>query len=79
MDQLIRHDKIHRVRGEVLTAYDNNKNIISLLMPGVSISKDKETLLLDLQRAHQRGMFVVKLFLDNIASGEQADPSQEIL
>lgn len=42
LDQLMRHDKIDWVREELITAYRNEKNIIPLLMSGVSMPKDKE-------------------------------------
>lgn len=40
LDQLMRHEKVDWVREEVLTAHRLNKNIIPLLMPGVSMPKD---------------------------------------
>ncbi len=49
LDQLIKHDKIDWVREELLTAYRNDKNIIPLLMPGVSMPKDKEDMPEDLR------------------------------
>ena len=44
LDQLLRNEKIDWVREELLTAYENNKNIIPLLMPGVSMPKDKSVM-----------------------------------
>ena len=41
LEQLMRHDKIDWVREELLTAHRGGKNIIPLLMPGVSMPKDK--------------------------------------
>ena len=41
LEQLMRHDKIDWVREELLTAHRSGKNIIPLLMPGVSMPKDK--------------------------------------
>lgn len=49
LEQLIRHDKIDWVREELLTAYRNDKNIIPILMPGVSMPKDKDDMPKDLQ------------------------------
>ena len=49
LDQLMRHDKIDWVREELLIAYKNNKNIIPLLMPGISMPKDKEVMPEDLR------------------------------
>ncbi len=49
LEQLMRHDKIDWIREELLTAYRNNKNIIPLLMPGVSMPKDKEDMPEDLK------------------------------
>ena len=40
-EQLMRHDKIDWVREELITAYNSQKNIIPLLMPGVSMPRDK--------------------------------------
>ncbi len=42
LEQLIRHDKIDWVREELLLAQKNKKNIIPLLMPGVTMPKDKD-------------------------------------
>ncbi len=49
LEQLLRHDKIDWVREELLLAYRCNKNIIPLVMPGVSMPKDKEEMPEDLQ------------------------------
>ena len=49
LEQLMRHDKIDWIREELLTAYRSNKNIIPLLMPGVSMPKDKEDMPEDLR------------------------------
>lgn len=49
LDQLIRHEKVDWVREELLTAQKNQKNIIPLLMPGVTMPKDKESMPEDLQ------------------------------
>ena len=49
LEQLMRHDKIDWVREELLTAHRNGKNIIPLLMPGVSMPKDKDDMPDDLQ------------------------------
>lgn len=49
LEQLMRHDKIDWVREELLTAYRSGKNIIPLLMPGVTMPKDKEDMPNDLQ------------------------------
>ncbi len=49
LDQLMRHEKVDWVREELLIAYENNKNIIPLLMPGVIMPKDKESMPEDLQ------------------------------
>ncbi len=42
LDQLINNEKVDWVREEILIAYNNNKNIIPLLMPGVSMPKDRD-------------------------------------
>lgn len=42
LEQLIKHEKIDWVREELLTAHNYNKKIIPLLMPGVSMPKDKD-------------------------------------
>ena len=42
LDQLMRYEKIDWIREELLIAHENGKNIIPLLMPGVSFPKDKE-------------------------------------
>ncbi len=42
LEQLMRNEKIDWVREEILIAHNNGKNIIPLLMPGVSMPKDKE-------------------------------------
>ena len=49
LDQLIRHEEVDWVRTEILLAYANNKNIIPLLMPGVSMPKDKNDMPEDLR------------------------------
>ena len=49
LEQLMKHDKIDWVREELLTAYKSNKNIIPLLMPGVSMPKDKDDMPEDLR------------------------------
>ncbi len=49
LEQLMRHDKIDWVREELLTAYENSKNIIPLLIPGVTMPKDKSKMPEDLQ------------------------------
>lgn len=49
LEQLMRHDKIDWVREELLTAYRSNKNIIPLLMSGVTMPKDKEDMPEDLR------------------------------
>lgn len=41
LEQLMRHDKIDWVREELITAHENGKNIIPLLMPSVTMPKDK--------------------------------------
>ena len=50
LDQLIRHEKVDWVRKELLIAEKNKKNIIPLLMPGVTMPKDKESMPKDLQK-----------------------------
>lgn len=42
LDQLMRYEKVDWIREELLTAHKNNKNIIPVLMPGVSMPKDKD-------------------------------------
>lgn len=49
LEQLMRHDKIDWVREELILAYENGKNIIPLLMSGVTMPKDKEEMPEDLQ------------------------------
>lgn len=49
LNQLIEHDKVDWVREELLTAHKNNKNIIPLLMPGVSMPKDTDDMPKDLR------------------------------
>ena len=49
LDQLIKHEKIDWVRDELLTAHRSGKNIIPLLMPGVSMPKDKDDMPDDLR------------------------------
>ncbi len=49
LDQLLRHEKIDWVREELLTAKNNNKNIIPLLMPGMVMPKDKDVMPEDLR------------------------------
>lgn len=49
LDQLMRHEKVDWVREEVLTAHRLNKNIIPLLMPGVSMPKDASEMPEDLR------------------------------
>lgn len=42
LEQLIRHEKIDWIREELLTAKGKGRKIIPLLMPGVSMPKDKD-------------------------------------
>ena len=49
LDQLIRHEKVDWVREEIKIAEENGKNIIPLLMPGVTMPKDKDDMPEDLQ------------------------------
>lgn len=49
LEQLMRHDKVDWVREELLTAHESGKNIIPLLMPGVSMPKDKDDMPEDLR------------------------------
>lgn len=49
LDQLIKNEKVDWVREELLTAHENNKNIIPLLMPGVTMPKDKAIMPAELQ------------------------------
>lgn len=49
LEQFVRHDKFDWVREELLTAYRNGKNIIPLLMPGVTMPKNKEDMPEELQ------------------------------
>lgn len=42
LDQLIHHEKVDWVREEILIAQNNGKNIVPLLMPGVTMPKDKD-------------------------------------
>ncbi len=49
LDSLMQHNKIDWVREELLTAYNLNKNIIPLLMPGVSMPSDKDVMPEDLR------------------------------
>ncbi len=42
LDQLMRHEKVDWVREEILTARNNGKKIIPLLMQGVSMPKDRD-------------------------------------
>lgn len=42
LDQLMRHEKVDWVREEILTAHNNGKKIIPLLMQGVSMPKDRD-------------------------------------
>lgn len=48
LEQLMRHDKVDWVREELLTAYNSGKNIIPLLMSGVTMPKDKDDMPEDL-------------------------------
>ncbi len=49
LEQLMRHDEVDWVREELLAAYEGEKNIIPLLMPGVSMPKNKNTMPEDLR------------------------------
>lgn len=49
LDSLIEHKKIDWVREELLIAYNSNKNIIPLLMPGVIMPADKDIMPDDLK------------------------------
>ncbi len=49
LDSLMQHDKIDWVREELLAAYELKKNIIPLLMPGVSMPRDKDDMPEDLR------------------------------
>lgn len=49
LEQLIRHEKIDWVREEILIAQKNGKNIVPLLMPGVTMPKDKDVMPKELQ------------------------------
>lgn len=49
LDQLMAHAKIDWVREELLAARRGNKNIIPLLMPGVTMPKDKDDMPEDLR------------------------------
>lgn len=49
LDGLMQHNKIDWVREELLTAYKLKKNIIPLLMPGVSMPGDKDVMPEDLR------------------------------
>ena len=42
LDQLIRYEKVDWVREEITIAQKNGKNIVPLLMPGVTMPKDKD-------------------------------------
>lgn len=83
LEQLIRHDKIDWVREELLAAYRNNKNIIPLLMPGVSMPKDKEDVPEDLRFLPDKD--AVNIFepydkspFDNILGWIKSKPEQEL-
>ncbi len=49
LNQLMAHAKIDWIREELLTAYKGSKNIIPLLMPGVTMPKDKDDMPEDLR------------------------------
>ncbi len=49
LDQLIRNEKVDWVREEILTARENGKNIVPLLVPGVTMPKDKDDMPEDLE------------------------------
>lgn len=49
LDQLIRYEKVDWVREEITIAQKNDKNIVPLLMPGVTMPKDKDDMPEDLQ------------------------------
>ena len=49
LDQLMAHDEVDWVREELLDAYRQGKNIIPLLMPGVSMPKNKKDMPEDLR------------------------------
>ncbi len=48
LEQLLKHDKVDWIREELLTAKNNNKNIIPLIMPGVVMPKDRDDMPEDL-------------------------------
>jgi len=49
LDQLIRYEKVDWVREEIRIAQKNGKNIVPLLMPGVTMPKDKDDMPKELQ------------------------------
>jgi len=49
LDQLIRYEKVDWVREEITIAQKNGKNIVPLLMPGVTMPKDKDDMPQELQ------------------------------
>ncbi len=49
LDQLIRNEKVDWVREEITIAQKNGKNIVPLLMPGVTMPKDKDDMPKELQ------------------------------
>lgn len=49
LEQLLRHEKVDWIREELLTAKDCGRKIIPLLMPGVSMPKDKDIFSEDLR------------------------------
>ena len=49
LEQLIHHEEVDWVREELLTAHSLKKNIIPLMMPGVSMPKDKTVMPTELQ------------------------------
>ena len=82
MDQLIRYDKIDWVREEILTAYENEKNIIPLLMPGVTMPKDKESMPPELRFLPDKNAIAIsepydKSPLDLLFSWIYSKPEQE--
>ncbi len=49
LEQLIRYEKVDWVREEIIIAQKNGKNIVPLLMPGVTMPKDKDDMPQELQ------------------------------
>lgn len=82
LDQLKRHDKVDWIREEVLTAYNNKKNIIPLLMPGVTMPKDKNEMPEDLRFLPDKNAIVMpesydKSPLDTLLSWMNSKPEKK--